>query len=87
MVRPRGKLVLKTTVADARPINLAPIVIHEITVIGSRCGPFPDALDLLASQAVDVVSLISRRVKLSQGVEALRLASQGDTIKVLIDFA
>ncbi len=86
MVRPRGKLVLKTTVADARPVNLAPLVINEIEVIGSRCGPFADALDLLGQEAVDVVSLISRRVKLSQGVEALRTASQGDVIKVLIEF-
>ena len=86
MVRPRGRLVLKTTVADGTPVNLAPLVINEIQLIGSRCGPFPDALSLLASEAVDVVSLISRRVKLANAAEALRLAKQSDVIKVLIEF-
>ena len=86
MVRPRGKLVLKTTVADRTAVNLAPLVINEIQLIGSRCGPFPEALSLLASEAVDVVSLISRRVKLSNAAEAMRIAQQPDVVKVLIDF-
>lgn len=86
MVRPRGKLVLKTTVADRTAVNLAPLVIHEIQLIGSRCGLFPDALALLANESVDVVSLISRRVKLGNAVEALRLAQQADVVKVLIEF-
>ncbi len=85
MVRPRGKLVLKTTVAASRPMNLAPIVINEIEVIGSRCGPFPEALSALRSGTVDVISLISRRMKLSDGPDILRAAKQPGVIKVLVE--
>ena len=89
MVRPRGTVVLKTTVAPEQwakhPADLAPIVIDEITVIGSRCGPFPMALDALSAGRVDVTSLISRRMKLADGLAALRAADQPDTIKVLLE--
>lgn len=89
MVRPRGTVVMKTTVAAdqwaAAPPDLAPIVIDEITLIGSRCGPFPMALDALSAGSVDVVSLITRRMKLADGVEALRAAAQPDAIKVLLE--
>lgn len=88
MVRPRGKIVLKTTTAvtpQSKPIDLSPLVINEIQVIGSRCGPFPDALAALAAEQVDVLSLISRRMKLVDGVEALRTASRRDVIKVLLE--
>lgn len=88
MVRPRGKIVLKTTVArDAArdPVDLSPLVIHEIQVMGSRCGPFPDALAALSEQTIDVLSLISRRMKLADGVEALQTAAHSDVIKVLLE--
>ena len=70
-----------------KDVDLAPIVIHEITLVGSRCGPFDEALDLLAGGSVDVLSLIGRRMKLDDGVEALRVARQPDTIKVLLEVA
>ncbi len=88
MVRPRGTIVLKSTVAtDAKSpaIDLSPLVIHEINLIGSRCGPFPEALAALAAKRIDVVSLISRRMKLADGVEALRTAARPDVIKVLLE--
>jgi len=85
MVRPRGKLVLKTTVANSKPIDLSPLVINEIQVIGSRCGPFPQALSALKADTVDVLSLISRRMKLVDGVEALRVVKQPGMIKVLLE--
>lgn len=85
MVRPRGKLVLKTTVANSKPINLAPLVINEIEVIGSRCGPFPEALSALNANTIDVLSLISRRMKLVDAADALRISKQSDVIKVLIE--
>ena len=87
MVRPRGTIVLKTTTAvgpDTPPIDYAPIVVNEITVIGSRCGPFPDALEALSKDEVDLLSLISRRMKLSDGPEVLKAAKKG-AIKVLIE--
>lgn len=86
MVRPRGKIVLKTTIAPGQgQVDLAPLVINEIQVIGSRCGPFPDALAALAAGQVDVLSLISRRAKLADGVEAMRTATRSDVIKVLME--
>ncbi len=86
MVRPRGTIVLKTTVAPGQgAVDLSPIVINELNVIGSRCGPFPEALGALATQKVDVLSLISRRMKLSDGPEAMRVAGRSDVIKVLLE--
>ncbi len=88
MVRPRGKIVLKTTVSpdsQNQPIDLSPLVVNEIQVIGSRCGPFSEALATLSEQKVDVLSLISRRVKLTDAVDALRTAAQPDVIKVLLE--
>jgi len=88
MVRPRGKIVLKTTVASRpnnEPIDLSPLVVNEIQLIGSRCGSFADALNALANNKIDVLSLISRRIKLADSVEALLAASQPDVIKVLLE--
>ena len=84
MVRPRGTLVLKSTFAAGKPLNLAPLVIDEITVIGSRCGPFKEALRALAEKEIDVTSLIYRRMKLDQGVEAMRLAGLPGVLKVIL---
>ena len=84
MVRPRGTIVLKSTVAAGKPLNLAPLVIDEISVIGSRCGPFREAIRALAEKQVDVASLITRRMKLEQGVEAMELAARPGVLKVLL---
>jgi threonine dehydrogenase-like Zn-dependent dehydrogenase len=84
MVRPRGTIVLKSTVAAGKSLNLAPLVIDEITVLGSRCGPFREALRALAEKEIDVTSLIARRMKLDQGVEAMRLAGSAGVLKVIL---
>ena len=84
LVRPRGTIILKSTVADAKPLNLAPIVIDEINVIGSRCGPFREALKALAEKSVDVTSMIHKRMKIEQGVEAMDLAGRPGVLKVLL---
>jgi threonine dehydrogenase-like Zn-dependent dehydrogenase len=83
--RPRGTLVLKSTVAETAQLQLAPLVINEISVVGSRCGPFEPALHALATNSVDVRSLISDRVPLSDAADALRLAAQPGKLKVLIE--
>jgi threonine dehydrogenase-like Zn-dependent dehydrogenase len=83
--RPRGTMVLKSTVAVGADLNLAPLVINEITVVGSRCGRFAPALAALASKSIDVRSLISMRVPLARADEAVRLAAQPNTLKVLIE--
>jgi threonine dehydrogenase-like Zn-dependent dehydrogenase len=88
MVRPRGTIVMKTTVAPQavkEPPDLSPLVINEIKLIGSRCGPFSEALAALSAQKVDVVSLISRRAKLADAAEALKTAAKPGVIKVLLE--
>jgi alcohol dehydrogenase len=87
MVRPRGTIVLKSTVAAGKPLNLAPLVIDEINVVGSRCGPFREAIRSLAEKSVDVLSLIHRRMRLDQGVEAMELAARPGVLKVLLNVA
>jgi threonine dehydrogenase-like Zn-dependent dehydrogenase len=82
---PRGTLVLKSTVADAPALDLAPLVIHEINVVGSRCGPFPPALGALASGTVDVTDLVSARFPLSRAADALAHARTPGVLKVLIE--
>jgi len=84
IVRPRGTIVLKSTVAAARPINLAPLVVDEINLIGSRCGPFREAIAGLAQKQVEVASLIHRRARLEQGVEAMEFAARPGVLKVLL---
>jgi threonine dehydrogenase-like Zn-dependent dehydrogenase len=87
LVRPRGTLVMKTTVASepGQAMDLSPIVINELTVLGSRCGPFGRALRGMATGEVDVVSLISRRMKLSDGPAVLEAADQPGVLKVLVE--
>ncbi|EYF04360.1 MDR/zinc-dependent alcohol dehydrogenase-like family protein [Chondromyces apiculatus] len=81
---PRGTLVLKSTFAARPEVDLAPLVVNEITLVGSRCGSFPPALRALAAGSVDVLPLISARVPLARADEALRLAQQPGVLKVLV---
>ena len=85
MVRPRGTIVLKTTIAGAQTLSLAPVVVDEVTIIGSRCGPFDRALEALAARSIDVRSLIHDRFNLSDGVRALERAAEPGVLKVLLD--
>ncbi|MEM9019145.1 MAG: alcohol dehydrogenase catalytic domain-containing protein [Planctomycetota bacterium] len=87
MTRPRGTLVMKTTVAadQTQGIDLSPLVINEINLVGSRCGPFATALEALSREEIDVVSLISKRMKLSDGVEALGYTARPSVLKVLME--
>jgi threonine dehydrogenase-like Zn-dependent dehydrogenase len=82
---PRGTLVLKSTIAAREPLDLSPLVIHEIQVVGSRCGPFPPALRALETARVSVTPLITDRVPLAQADEALRLAAERGALKILVD--
>jgi len=81
-VRPRGTVVLKTTVHDAEVVRTSPWVVDEISVVGSRCGPFAPALRLMASGAVDPTPLISHQLPLDRAVHALSVAR--DSVKVLL---
>lgn len=86
LVRPRGVLVLKSTIAASKEFNLAPIVIDEITVLGSRCGQFPPALRMLASGKIDFKPLISAVYSVDDAIEAFEKNKEKDTLKVLIKF-
>lgn len=84
LVRPCGTVVLKTTVAGQFQIDLAPVVIDEVRVLGSRCGPFPRAIAALASGEVDVTPLIGRVFPLDQAEAAFQAATQPGARKILL---
>ena len=83
LLQPRGTLVLKSTFHGATPFD-ARIVVDEISIVGSRCGRFAPALELLENKAVDVESLISERYPLAEGVRAMSRATQSGVLKVLL---
>lgn len=84
LLRPRGKLVLKSTFNGTTEIDAARIVVDEISIIGSRCGRFKPAIDLLNKGAIDVDSLISEEYPLSEGVRAMARAGTKGVLKVLL---
>ncbi|HEY0375485.1 MAG TPA: alcohol dehydrogenase catalytic domain-containing protein [Pyrinomonadaceae bacterium] len=84
LLRPRGVLVLKSTFHGKTSVDSARIVVDEISVVGSRCGRFGPALELLRSGAVDVESLISEEYRLADGVRAMQRATERGVVKVLL---
>jgi threonine dehydrogenase-like Zn-dependent dehydrogenase len=84
MTKPRGTLVLKSTFHGAALVETWPIVVKEITVVGSRCGPFAKALALLRAGKVDPTPLITRTFPLAAAQEAIEFAQQSGVIKVLL---
>ena len=86
-LRPRGKLILKSTYAGNLSLDASSLVVDEITLIGSRCGPFVPALELLATGKVDVQYLIDSSYPLSQGLEAFEKAKTKGVLKVLLEMS
>ena len=86
LVWPAGTLVLKSTFAGDVQVNLSKLVVDEVNVIGSRCGPMDASLRLLELGLVDTQSMISSQFPISQGMEAFELAKQPGVLKVLISF-
>ncbi len=84
LVRPRGTIVWKSTFHGMARFDAAPLVVNEITVVGSRCGRFAPALDLLARGAVKVDPLISDMLPLRHATKGLRLAARAGVMKVLL---
>ncbi len=89
-VRPRGTIVLKSTFLGGGALDLSPLVIDEVTVVGSCCGPFPEGIRALTAKdesvgGVDVSALVSARFPLEDGVQALRAASDPESLKVVLD--
>ena len=86
LVKPRGVLVLKSTIATGKELNLAPIVINEITVLGSRCGQFGPALRLLKNNRINFTPFVSKIYSIDEAIEAFEANKQKDTIKILLKF-
>ena len=84
-LRPRGTLVLKSTYAGKLNLDASALVVDEITLVGSRCGPFPAALELLAQGKVNVKPLIQAHYPLSEGLAAFEQAQQRGVLKVLLE--
>jgi threonine dehydrogenase-like Zn-dependent dehydrogenase len=84
MTEPRGTLVLKSTFHGAAPVETWPLVVKEITLVGSRCGPFSKAIALLRSGKVDARPLITRTFPLSEAPAAIQYAQQPGVMKVLL---
>jgi len=84
LVRPRGAIILKSTFHGAVELNTSRIVVNEISLIGSRCGRFEQALELLESGEVEVEPLIAGEFKLADGVAAMTEAGRPGTLKILL---
>lgn len=84
LLRPQGTLVLKSTFHGATPIDAARVVVEEINVIGSRCGRFAPALELLARDAIDLTSLVSEVLSIDRAEHALARAAAPGVLKVLL---
>ena len=84
LVRPRGKIILKSTFHGTPVWAASRIVVDEITIVGSRCGRFAPAVELLANGSIDVSPLITDEFPLSNGVAAMNRASEKGVLKVLL---
>lgn len=83
-IRPRGTFVLKSTYKGEMTLNLSPLVVDEITIVGSRCGPFAPALRLMEQKLVDPSVLTAAEFRLAEGLQAFESAAQPGMLKVLI---
>ncbi len=84
-VRPRGRLVLKSTFKGVVSVNWSSIVVDEVTIMGSRCGPFAPALRLMETGVVDPAALIDGQYPLMQGLEAFNKANEPGVLKILLN--
>jgi threonine dehydrogenase-like Zn-dependent dehydrogenase len=85
MTRPRGTVILKSTLHGAVPIDTAPVIVNEITLVGSRCGRFEAALPLLMNPKIRLEEMISARYPLAQAPAAFACAAKRGTMKVLLN--
>jgi alcohol dehydrogenase len=84
MVRPRGTVVLKSTVHQKVAIDTAPIVVNELTLVGSRCGRFEPALELIGGGRLRLAEMVSDRFPLDQSPRAFERAAEKGALKVLL---
>ena len=84
-VRPLGTVILKSTVAGETTVPLSAAVVDEITIVGSRCGPFAPALESLADGGIDPRPLITARYPLDDAERALAHAAEPGALKILVE--
>ena len=84
-VRPRGKIVLKSTYEGKQEVDFSEIVVDEITLVGSRCGPFKPALQLLDTGKINPEPMVAGRYPLNDGLQAIEKAAQPGVLKVLLE--
>jgi len=84
MTRPRGTLIMKSTVHGAVGIDTAPVIVNELTLVGSRCGRFEAALPLLNHELIPVERMIADRFELRDAAKAFARASERGVLKVLL---
>jgi len=84
LARPRGTIVMKSTVHGRAGFDTAPIIVNEITLVGSRCGRFEPAIELLKDGLINVADMISERLPLARAPEAFRTAAKSGVLKVLL---
>lgn len=84
LVRPRGKIVLKSTFHGTPTWQASRVVVDEITIVGSRCGRFAPAVDLLANGSINVEDMIDDQFSLSNGIAAMDRAAEKGTLKILL---
>jgi 2-desacetyl-2-hydroxyethyl bacteriochlorophyllide A dehydrogenase len=84
MVRPRGTVIMKSTIHNQVSIDMAPVIVNEITLVGSRCGLFEPALELLSAGKVEVAGMISAEFPLAEARAAFAEAASPGVLKVLL---
>jgi threonine dehydrogenase-like Zn-dependent dehydrogenase len=84
MVQPRGTVVMKSTVHGSIAVDTAPIIVNEITLVGSRCGRFEPAIEMLRTKKVDVTGMLSAEFPLEEAPAAFREAARPGALKVLL---
>ena len=84
MTRPRGTVILKSTLHGTVGVDTAPVIVNEITLVGSRCGRFEPAIDLLAHGLIPVERMISEEMPLAEAPRAFARAAQKGALKVLL---
>jgi len=84
LVKPRGVVILKSTIASKKNLDLTPAVVNEITLVGSRCGPFRPAIDALATKKISVDGMIESEYTLDEFKEAFEHAKKSSTLKIVL---
>ena len=84
LVKPRGTVILKSTIASKNKLDLTPAIVNEITFVGSRCGPFRPAINALATGTITVDDLVDNIYSLDNYKEAFKQAASSGILKVLL---